>query len=172
MIQNPVQHSKKSTSTAGYTLVEVLMFMGLFSMFLVLLTNMFATILETQQRSLATSYVEQTGRFVLARLMYDVHRATSITTPAAAGSTDTSLDLNIDGVPYSYSIDNGVFQLSNSSGVHDLHAGQVTVSNFSLTRIGNVNGKHTLQLSFDVESVVPDTTGIQSRTFSTTLGIR
>ena len=158
--------------SAGYTIVELLMFMGLFSMFLVLLTNMFATILETQQRSLATSYVEQTGRFVLSRLLYDIHQADVVVTPASLGDETSTLELQISGADHTYALTGSNLVLTDDEGAYVVNADQVTISNFLVRRIGNVGGKPTLQFSFDVNSTIPDTTGIQSRNFSTTVGLR
>ena len=159
-------------NSKGYTLVEMLLFMGLFSMFLVVLSNMYSTILETQQRSLATSYVELSGRYILARLLYDIPRADSVQTPDDLGEEETSMVLRKDGEDTTYAIATDVMELTNSGGTFALHSNEVTASNLQITRIGNVNGEPTLLISFEITSVIPDTTGIHSRTFSTTVGTR
>lgn len=159
-------------NSKGYTLVEMLLFMGLFSIFLVILSNMYATILETQQRSLATSYVELSGRYILSRLIYDVHHADSIQAPASLGGEGTTLVLRRNGSDSTFAVSDGVLSLANGSSTTSLHSNEVSISDFEITRLGNVNGKHTLGVSFVVNSVIPDTTGIQTRTFSTTISTR
>ncbi|KKU28482.1 MAG: hypothetical protein UX80_C0003G0029 [Candidatus Amesbacteria bacterium GW2011_GWA2_47_11b] len=57
----------------AFTLIELLIYMGLVGLFLVVLTNMLATILETQEESAAASLVDIDGRYILSRIAYDAN---------------------------------------------------------------------------------------------------
>ena len=57
----------------AFTLVELLIYMALVGLFLVVLTNILVTILETQAESAAVSLVDIDGRYILARLAYDAN---------------------------------------------------------------------------------------------------
>ena len=57
----------------AFTLIELLIYMALVGLFLVILTNMLATILETQAESASVSLVDIDGRYILARLGYDAN---------------------------------------------------------------------------------------------------
>ena len=57
----------------AFTLIELLIYMTLVGLFLVILTNMLATILETQAESASGSLVDIDGRYILARLVYDAN---------------------------------------------------------------------------------------------------
>ena len=57
----------------AFTLIELLIYMSLVGLFLVVLTNMLATILETQTESAAASLVDIDSRYILARLSYDAN---------------------------------------------------------------------------------------------------
>ena len=83
---------------AGFTLTELLLYMGLTVIFLGVLTDIFVTTLDVKKESEATSAVEIDGRFILSRLMYDVNNADAITVPASLGESSTTLTLELDGV--------------------------------------------------------------------------
>jgi prepilin-type N-terminal cleavage/methylation domain-containing protein len=69
----------------GFTLVEMLIYMGLLTIFLAVIGNIFFSIIDLQLESQATSSVSESGRYLLSRISYDVRRAQSITTPASPG---------------------------------------------------------------------------------------
>src|SRR4030042_5852170 len=71
----------------GFTLVEILLYMGLLAILLVVLTEILVSILAVKIEFEATSSVEQDSRFLLSRLFYDINRASAITTPGSIGSS-------------------------------------------------------------------------------------
>lgn len=71
-------HKKRQS---GLTLVELLITMGMMSIFMVTLTDIFVALMSAKLESDATSTVSQEGRAIVARLEYDIGRATSLTTP-------------------------------------------------------------------------------------------
>ncbi len=73
----------------GFTLIELLIYMALVGLFLVVLTNMLATILETQTESTAASLVDIDGWYILARLAYDAN--TVVLNSAAYSLVDGNL---------------------------------------------------------------------------------
>lgn len=76
----------------AFTLIELLIYMALVGLFLVVLTNMLVTILETQAESAAVSLVDIDGRFILARLSYDAN--TVVLNPGAYSLVDGNLWVN------------------------------------------------------------------------------
>src|SRR5687768_16701793 len=88
----------------GFTLVELLIVMGLFGILLTVVTDMFVSTLSLQTESAAHSSVSQDGRFILSRLSYDIERASSITTPASLGASGSTLSMVVGGVAYSYAL--------------------------------------------------------------------
>lgn len=156
----------------GVSVVETLIVIGLLSVFMVVLTDMFASILDIQSETSATSGVSQDGRYILSRLNYDINRATSITTPAALGGSSTTLALQIGGVTNTYSVFANNLQLSNENGANMLNGSETSVSSFTVQRLGNVSGKDTLRITFTVTGDTATDQGAQSTTFTTTLGRR
>lgn len=158
-------------SKGGYTLIEMLMYMGLLSILLVVMVDLFASSLDAQLESQSISIVNRDGRFLISRLSYDINRAQSIVSPAL-GSQQATLQLSIGGVSYTYTANNGNLQLTNNNGTDNLNGFDSTVSNLSFQTLGNTNGKHTVKVQFTVTSKVTRVSGAETKTFQTTVGIR
>lgn len=158
-------------SRKGFTLVEILLYFALVSLLFIQLTSLFITVLEAKQDAHATSAVERDGQFILARMTYDIQRASSVTTPAALGDQTSQLALTIDGSSYVYSLNGSTLELSRDGQAVPLSS-QVTISNFTVQRLGNVGDKHSLKIHFTAQSVIQKTSGYESREYETTIGLR
>jgi len=158
----------------GTTLIELLMYMGLLMILLGIITNIFTSALDVQSESQSTSSVEQDGRFILSRLSYDIQRAQTIVIPASLGQQAATIQLTIDGILYSYSIDSSSnLQLVNSLGTNIINSYDSNVSNFSAQRIGNAGGvEDTLKISFTLTSRTQRIGSIETRQFQTTIAKR
>ncbi len=170
-----MKHILKRTlhkAQAGVTLVEVLLVMGLLSIFLIALTTMISSTLDVQNQSQSTSTVTQDGRFILARLNYDVSRATAVTAPASLGSIGSSLTLTIGGVATTYALASGNLQLTDSSGTANLNGSETTISAVTFQRLGAPSGKDTIRASFTVTSKAQAKSGASVQSFTTTIGRR
>src|SRR3989344_1976748 len=147
----------------GFTLIELLVTMGIMAVLITLIANVFVTLLDTQLESASASVVEIDGRFVLSRLIYDIHRAAQVVTPAAAGETSPGWTLNIDGTNHTYTVTDSVLYLDGSARLTGI---DTTISGLSFTRVGNGGGDDTLQLSFTVTSLA------QSQSYQTAVSLR
>ena len=158
----------------GFTLIELLIYMGLLSIFLVVLSQIFGTVLDAQLESQSTSAVHRDGRFILSKLTYDIHKAQSIVTPAAIGNQSTNLQLTIDGINYTYSVYNGNLEITNGVETNNLNSGDTSVSGLSFTRVGNTvaNAKNTVQITYTITSKIVRPKGMETKDFQTTIGIR
>src|SRR5688572_12402979 len=111
----------------GFTLVELLITMGLLSIFMLVITDIFAAVVDVRTESEATSAVSEDSRFLLARLSYDVQRASAVTTPAALGGASGTLGLTIGGVAHTYAVSGGNLQLTNPSA-DNLNSSETVIS--------------------------------------------
>jgi Tfp pilus assembly protein PilW len=155
-------------------MVELLLYMALFSILLTILTSIFISIMDLRLESQAFSHVEDDGKYIVSRLVYDIPQATSITTPATLGSQSNSFVLVINGQTHTYAISSGNLNLTNTNGTHQLNGYDTTISNFSITRLGsNTNTRHTFKISFDVTSKTSRPgQGTETKNFMTTVGLR
>ena len=163
---------KVSSFRKGYTLVELLIFMAMLSILLVIFTQIFSLIVDARLESESTSIVAQDGNYLLNRLMYDVARTNTINLPNAVGATDTTLDITIDGVNYVYALNGANLQLTVNSSAYQLNSIGTTISDLTFKRIGNDDGKDTVQLGFTVTSKILEAGGSEFKSYQTTAGLR
>ncbi|MFA9288340.1 MAG: PilW family protein [Weeksellaceae bacterium] len=163
---------KKYQSKNGFTLIELVIFMGLFSILLLALTSMFTALTSAQIETQAYSAVQSDSQYLVNRLHYDISRADSITTPASAGTTATSLVLVIGGQTQTYSVSNGVLSLTTPTGTVRTHSPRTTISNLLFRRIGNTSGRHSLQITATITTTISQPGPAETTDILTTVGIR
>lgn len=156
----------------GVTLIELLLYMSLLIIFMTVLTNIFVSSLEVQLDSKSLSSTEEDGRFLLQRLIYDIHRSDTITTPTTLGQTTSTLQFTVNTTSYTYALNGTALGLNDGTGVNQLNSFNTNISNLSFTRLGNVNGKNTIRVSLRVSGKTQKQSGIDTRDFTTTIGLR
>lgn len=152
----------------GVTFIEMLVVMGLLGIFLVVITGIFTSTLDIQNQSESYSATVSDGRFIMARLNYDIARASAISTPAALGGTSTSLVLTINSATYTYALNGNNLQLTDGNGSGNLNGNGTTVSNLSFQRLGNTGGEHTIRYSFRLISTTKHDNASDTLTFTST----
>lgn len=156
----------------GFTLIELVVYMGLFSILLIVLAEVFTSALNDRLESESTSQVVQDGRFILARFMYDINRAESIAAPAVLGEQANSLQIIISGATYTYVLNNNNLELTNNFGINKLNSGDTTISDLNFKRLGNISGKNTIQINFTLTSKTVPKSGPEIKDFQTIIGLR
>lgn len=148
--------SKSTDLQKGVTIIELIVYIGLLSIFMLVLLDVFVTILNNKLETEATSSLNQDARYIYSKMSYDVANADSFTVPAA-----TQLNLNAGSEIYNLS---GGNLLLNSER---LNSQETKVDNISFVKVGN-----TVQVSFTIESLVLLSSGEKTRTIKTTFGLR
>jgi Tfp pilus assembly protein PilW len=177
-ILNTKYKIQNTESQKGFTIVELLLYMGIFSMLLVVLLQLFSTILSSHAESQATSSVDQDGAYLLARLAYDIHKASGIT----SGSNCTwpivpSCQLALsNGISYQIT---PAGNLTINGAVDPLNSVETKITNMQFTTLVNPstfqlpNPKPSIQISFTLQSKTIRTGGQpQAQTFQTTVQTR
>ena len=169
-IRNTKYKIQNTWSQLGSTLIELLMYMGLFAILLLILLQVFSSIIQVQLDSEATSSISQDGQYILSRLTYDILRSTAIVIPSTLGASSSALTLTINNSAYAYIIATSGGKLV--LGTDNLNSYNTTFSNFSVTKLASTNGLTTLTFSFALTSVAKPVQGPRSETFKTTVGLR
>ena len=163
---------KKNKS--GFTLIELVVYMGILTILLGVLGSIFTEIVNVQLSSKSTSSVNQDGRYLLSKLLYDVKSSSNIVTPATPGTQTNTMKITINSIDYTYSVDsNSNLQVSYGVNQKDvLNSYDTSLSNVTFTRIGNGGSTDTVRVSFTLTSRTRDKQGQQpdSQSFATTLG--
>ena len=164
----------------GFTIVELLIYIGILSILLIVLTDIFVAILDVRRESQATSAVEEDGRFILGRIAYDFYQAQNVN--LTAGQTDTRIEFNIQGSGIRYSLNAGNFLRAGDPNCDllgsecPLNSSESKITSLTFTNIKNSfpppNPKDTIQVKFTVESVAQRPQGPETRSFQTTIGLR
>lgn len=164
----------KIKASAGFTIVELLIYLGLFTIFLTITTQMFTDSLHVVSESTSLSGIQQDGRFILSQMTSAIRKASSITTPSSNGATSQTLSVVINSNTNTYSVDeNNNLVLTNNLGTHMLTSYSSSISAFTVTRLGNPGGvEHTLKISFTLSSREENATGAEVQTFQTTVAKR
>ncbi len=162
----------KKSSQIGFTLVELIIYMGLFSILLTVLTTFFSTIVDSKLESESSTSVEQDSKYILSKLIYDIQQAESVAQPAALGTSTSSAQLVINGTTYTYDIRNNNFVLTFNGNSYELNSYQTKMNSFSVQKIGNNSGKPTLKITAEIESRIMQAKGADKRYINTTVSLR
>lgn len=155
----------------GFTLVELVVYMGLLTIILAILSQIFGSLTDIQLESESNSTLNQDEAFIVSRLGYDIRRASSISTPASNGTGSVTLSLVISGTTYVYSLSNGNLMLNDGTNSWRLNSYNTTVSGLDFDRIGNAGGKSTIRTTLQLDTLV-NTRGNNSKTIVTTVSLR
>lgn len=163
---------KRLKKLRGFTLVEILLYLALLSIFLLVSTDFFVTTAAFTVESQQKNFVDLDSRLIFSRLRYDLLRASAVAIPSQITPTSTSLTLVIGGQSFSYSLVGDSLTLQEPTGNFALHSNQTKVTSLTFQRIGNSGGLPTVKFTFTVESTGQDSGGPKSRTVTSTVSLR
>ena len=163
----------------GFSLIELIVHMGLTSILITIMSQVFVAVLGVRVESLNTTGVQQDGRFIMARLAYDIRRAQAIVFPAY-GSASSSMTLLIqEGSVLQtnhYSWDGTNLSVTNASSTAQLNSNRTLITDFSVTRIGNSDqnpaGRDTLSTQLNLTGNSQLESGQQSLEMHTSVSQR
>jgi Tfp pilus assembly protein FimT len=167
-------HSVK-VNNKGVTLVELLIYLGLATVMLVVLSELFVGILNESVETQNYSAVQSDGRYIMARLRYTINNADSITLPAALGDTFDELTAVAGSNQYHYYVSddaNKSLYLNDGTGDYLMSNLSTKVTELVFIRQGNVSGKAVISFSFTLSSGVSGTAQYESQTFVGAGGLR
>jgi len=159
--------------TSGFTIVELLIYIALLSIFMVVLLDIFTTTLNMKLSGENASSINQDARYILARLSYDIYNADSVSTPGTLGQQTTSLQIVKSGVTTTLQLD-GSNNLTETVGgsTLKLNGNDTKVNTITFKRLGSIGEKPTIQIGYTIESQIIVSGGPKTQTVNTTLGLR
>jgi Tfp pilus assembly protein PilE len=173
---------KKSNYQSGVTLIELLLYMGIFSLLLMVFVQLFGGIVNVNLESQASSAVSQDSRYILNQMTYTLRQAKTIAQPAGFGTANAGSQLQFTtsgGTTYTYSLSadpvgQQKLMLSDGVNVEQLNSAGTTISNLLFTRLQTTgtSGESTVTISFTLTSTTRAQKGYQQETFQTTVGKR
>lgn len=160
----------------GFTLIELLIFMGILTVLLLVLTQIFVSVIDSRLESESLSSIEQDGNYIMARLMYDIERSTNIITPATPGAHGSTLQIVVDGVTNTYTLNGSNIQLTNGAGTDRLNGYDTTISSLDFKRVSTdsaiTSPKDSILVNITVVSQTTRRVGTESRSYQITAASR
>lgn len=164
----------------GFTLVEMLLSLGILSILTTVLLGAFGNIVDVQLESKAQSTIDQDGRYILAKFSYDFQKMDKITdqilkpTSSELGVSKDTLQIKVNSINYTYTKDasNNLQLVNNSTGsVNVLNSIDTTVESLSFKRLGVGDNNDTVQIKITLKSKIVRPSGQETRNYQTTLSM-
>ncbi len=149
----------------GFTIVELLIYMGILAILMTILTRLFTATVDVQLTSEATGGVEEDSRYIYSRLAYDIARSDSIVTPDVPGISSDSLTMLIGSVPYTYRVIGTNLVLDDES----LNSYLTNISDVTFTQLGPVTGKKSIWVTYTITSTIQSSSGTDTKNIETTI---
>lgn len=159
-------------SQTGNTVIEMLLYLLLLTIFLLAMFNLFGQIISSRSRSASVSLIQRNGNFLINKISQDIRQSSSISVPATIGTSAVSLSLNIGSSNFVYSQNSGLLIISHGGSDYVLHDLGTHIENFSVHRFGNSPGKPVINVGFTLFSDIVETISAprsQSYNFSVSL---
>lgn len=158
----------KKSFKNGFTLIEVLIYMAVLSIIMTVSTDIFVNVLKSKLETSAKSSLDYDGKYIMARLAYDISRSDNTVIPSSLGQTTNLLSLVINSENYTYQLVDGNLEVTASLATDYLNGNQVKVEDITFTRLGNENGKESIRVSLKIKSVATLQLGGKTMVFQST----
>jgi len=143
----------------GYTLLELLLYISLYSIIMLSVMALLLTLLEVRVKSRTLAEVDQQGVQIVQLITQSLRNADNVNSPAA-GATAALLSLDMPGTsldPTVFDLSNGIVRISETGGAAVvLNNSQVTVSNLTFTNLTRPGTAGNVRVQFSVTYVNPE----------------
>jgi type II secretory pathway pseudopilin PulG len=167
----------QTNKTAGYTLIELLLYISLTGILLVSLTVFFGMSVDARIKTQSVTEVNQQGASAMDYLQQTVRNATSISAPAAAATT-ASLTVVVPTAslsPTVFNVNGTILQVKEGAAAAiPLTNDDVQITNLTFTNLTRSGTDGAVRISFTVSrtNIGGRNEYDYSKTFTTTVAIR
>ncbi len=148
-----IQNRTQKQEERGFTLVELLLYVGISSIILLVISLFIGMLLQSRIKNNVIAEVEQQGTQALSTILRTIRNADSITSPTS-GTTANSLTLTIPSLALSPSVislaNNALFITEGLNQSEFLINDSVTVSNLLFENISRAGTSGIIRVSFVV----------------------
>lgn len=141
----------KKHRNAGFTLVELILYVSLMAIFLLSLVTLITTIQSSRLRSITIAEVEQQWDFILSHIVRTLTNTTSVTTPTI-GNVSSILTVTstfFNGNPVAYSLTDWVMSVTEwwASAI-PLHNERVIVTDLEFHNLWHPDTHGSIRVQF------------------------
>ncbi|MEK7633708.1 MAG: prepilin-type N-terminal cleavage/methylation domain-containing protein [Patescibacteria group bacterium] len=159
----------KNRKSNGFTIIEFLLYIGILSILLLVFADLFISMARLRTKTESTSNVQQDSSYLINKFIYDIHQASTVSIPAQPSDQSPILNLVINGVNNSYSLQGGNLVLSDGNR---LNGYDTTISNLQFTRLGQGDIHDVIKINFTINSLVKNQAGYETQSYETVAGLR
>jgi prepilin-type N-terminal cleavage/methylation domain-containing protein len=162
---------------AGYTLIELLLYVAMIGILLSAVTYFFGAAAEARVKNQTVTEVDSQGTYVMDYMAETIRNATSISAPTI-GASGSSLTLVVPVgslSPTVFSLASGAMQVKEGAGVAaTLTSDDVAITSFTVKNLSRSGTTGIVQISFTLNRVNASNRSEYdySRTFTTSVGVR
>lgn len=143
----------------AFTLVEIILYIGLVSIMLLVITSFFGVMIQSRLRNQAIADVNEQGVQVMQIILQTVRNATAINAPTP-GNSETSLSVNVNGAglsPSVFSLNSGAIQITEGAGsAVTLSSNRVILTSLTFTNLTRSGTPGAVRVQFTLSRVNPD----------------
>jgi prepilin-type N-terminal cleavage/methylation domain-containing protein len=167
----------KRISQTGYTLIELLLYMAIVGILLSAVSAFFGVTADARIKNQSVNEVNSQGTYALDYMAQTIRNASSITSPAAAG-TDTQLTLVVPTSslsPTVFNLSSGVLQVKEGTAAAvALTSSRVQVTSMTIKNLTRSGTTGCVQISLTIARVNANNRNEYdyTRTFTTTATVR
>ena len=168
---------KNLSRQSGFTLLELILYLGITSILVVSVSFFFISLLQARVKFQTISEVEQQGEQVMQQITQTVRNSSSITSPAT-GATTAALTVVVPTgslSPSVFDLSGGVIRITEGAGAaQPLTTTAVTVSGLSFQNLTRPTTQGVVRISFTLTRANPGTKNEYSytKTFRSTATLR
>lgn len=162
---------KIGNSRKGFTLIELLVYSGVFAIILAVAISLFFQTRTLESEVIQVQEIDRNARVAFLEMAQTLRGASNVSSPSLGVSAgDVYLNSNAIG----YFVNNGILQKTESGQTVDLTSDEVAVENITFTTRGEVGGRPTVSISFDVttNTLIWGRADYISKSFQTTVQLR
>lgn len=167
----------KNNKQKGFTLVEFMIYIGIFSVMAISILGLAGTILQPKVKVMVINEVEKQGAQVIQQVTQTIRNAEGINSPSR---TNTAASLSLDVVdvaddPTVFDLSSGIFQITEGLAASvPLTSDRVVVSGLQFKNVTRPKGYGSIKFQFTIDYYNP--AGINdfeySKTFYATADLR
>ncbi len=172
-------HRKKSSKfkvqsskfrQGGFTIIEVMVYGIVFSLFLLLVTQFFLTVKNMAANSFVFVNLQENYVRAFTDFEQTIRTADSVTAPVVGGAGQV---LSLNNSQIIYRQENGILKKEIGGSAYDLTDEGVVVKDLSFENIGAVTQKSSVRIKMTLDSnYLLESGRIISEDFQTTVGLR
>jgi len=171
IVQNIIFRKNK-----GFTLVELLLYVGISSFILSAVVFFASSLIQTQTKNRTTSEVNEQGIILMQFITQTIRNAESINYPTT-GENSTQLSLGVGEAiknPTIFRVDSGAFQVQEGANIDVLTNSKVTVVNERFTNLSLADTPGVIKIDFTLSYVNPSQRNEfnYAKTFTSTVSLR